>query len=116
MSRLLEVLRRWWRHAAQTIASGVRRLYRAVVHAARRIRNRWSADFTFRRTISTAITALSTTAIPSPTVSAAVSAYLADRPRRLSSSFADREDYEDDDEDGYATWRPSSSRLWDRLD
>lgn len=71
----------------------------------------------FRRTITTAITALSTTAIPNPTVSAAVSAYLAEHPRRPTRAVLERDDDgdEDDPDDDYEDWRPSPKPLWDRL-
>ena len=115
MTRLLEAVRAWWRRGIAAITAGARRLYRAAIHAARRIRRRWTADHSFRRTISTAITALSTTAIPSPTVSAAVSAYLNERPRRLAA-FPDHDEDEDDEDEDYPGWGDRSQRLWDRLD
>jgi hypothetical protein len=110
-------LRRWWRQGLTGLRALARRLRRAGIGAVHRVRDRWRADSIFRRTLSTAITTLTSTAIPSPTVSAAVSAYLADHParHRLTPSFDDEDPDEDDDElDPH--WPTNRNRLWDRLD
>lgn len=112
MTRLLTALRDLWRRLTSAITATARRIYVFLRTGVERVSDRWQDDTGFRRTLAAAITAITATAIPSPALSAAVGAFLADRPHRAP---LDRYDGFDEDDDYGRTWPPVPRRLWDNL-
>ena len=97
-----------WTHVSTTLKRVGWQLITLVRTGINRVHNRWQHDSSFRRTVSLAINAITVTALESPAVATAVEAFLADRTRRSTLSYAS------DEEDEFDSY-PRSSRLWDSL-
>lgn len=110
MTGLRRRLRDLWTRLTLVITGVGRRVYLFLHRSAERVADRWDDDGSFRRTVSAAITAVATTAIPHPAISAAIRALLTDRGRRPTSVNR----FEDDDNAGPG-WPPNPRRLWDSL-
>ena len=113
MTSPTHALRDLWTRLTNSITRIGRRVFVFLRSGAARVLERWDSDHAFRRTVASAITAVTTTAIPNAALAAAVGAFLAERPTRNTRPVFDRFDYDDEDDQ---PWRPNrSSRLWDTL-
>lgn len=115
MTRLLHALRTFWTRLTTALARAGRRVYLFLLAGTERVRHRWGHDSSFRRTLSTAITAITATAIPHPALSAALGALLNERTTRPAFTRFDPDDPDEDDDYPTGGWPPASRRLWDSL-
>ena len=113
MTRILHTLHHLWTRLTTSITRTGRRVYLFLRGSLERISDRWDGDHGFRRTLTSAITAITTTAIPNVALAAGIAAFLAEQPARIRRPAFDRFDYDEEDDE---PWRPATpSRLWDSL-
>jgi len=113
MMGLLTASRAFWTRLTHGLRAAGRRVFVFLQTGLHRVTHRWREDSLFRRTLTAAVTAITSTAIPHPAVSAAVGALLTERPHRSRTGY----DSFDEDEDDYPRrdWPTSPNRLWDSL-
>lgn len=91
MTPLLTQIRLVWARVHAWINRTTHRIISLIRRMVHRLRDRWDTDTTFRRTLTNAFTAITTTALPNTPVAVGVSALLNER--HTTYSTFDDEDY-----------------------
>jgi hypothetical protein len=107
-SALLRAIRRLAKRLGEVASHLARRVHGEAAAAWSRHARRMTVDRPYRRTLTVALAALTTTVLPHPAVAAALGAWLAEPPQPRWRTVED----DDEDEDSGPPYR---GRLWDTL-